>query len=702
MKKKILAILLSFVFAFTMFGLTGCGGSEEAAEPAEEGGESGYGEVYDAFAGAVDMDFVKDFNQKISEFGDDEIIGMRSAASPAETETAEYVKATMEDIGLQNVTMDDATVDGWTFNGASITFKNAKGKEVTANLGGYQTTIQADNEEVELVYVGRGTEADYNGIDVKGKLVLFEINQEEDWWINYPAVQAKNKGALCAIAMREMVDMGDDTGDRIGVQDICGPADAPALAISNKDCKALKRAIKKYGDGSIEASIKVKFNADSKVTENATSHNVWGEIPGKTPETIFVFSHMDGYFHSAYDDAQGCGISMGIAKALIDSDYVPDKTIRFCFHGAEEWGREGSEYDWSVGAYEEIVNNHPDWVDGGFCIVNNDGGYTVEGAEYKGINCAPELKKFVKSSVGEMNKAGKFEWSYNPPSTGTEDFMWARKGIPAIVCADGDATNYDDRAYHSSYDSWEYTPLDEEGYQELVNTFGKLVIDLDACNVRPMNFTARIKEFENSLSEDAGDQFDETLAKAYDAADAFSAKIDEVEKSGDKDAAVELNKEIQEVYLAFEDSLVGLDFMDVNCEDRNLMYQENLECINGAIKALKKGNIQEAYDDWISGIDWAWYDMMFDEETCDYMENQLFEKRDDTWGEGMIEFPHADTRALVDSLKLKYDDENEDVSEEIEMLKTLKAEQTNYLNEIYASELEGLDKAAELMQKYAK
>lgn len=700
MKKKLLAILMSFVFAFTMFGITGCGSSEETSEAAE--GDSGYGEAYDAFAEAVDMDFVKNFNKTIADFGDDTAVGMRSAASPAETETAEYIKKTMEDIGLQNVTMDDATVDGWTFNGANITFKNANGKKQTIDLGGYQTTIQADNQEVELMYVGRGTEEDYDGIDVKGKLVLYEINQEEEWWINYPTVQARNKGALCSIAMREMTDMGDDTGERIGVQDICGPADAPALAISNNDCKALKKAIKKYGNGSADASIKVKFNADSFVTENATSHNVWGEIPGKTPETVFVFSHMDGYFHSAYDDAQGCGISMGIAKALIDSGFVPDKTIRFCFHGAEEWGREGSEYDWSAGAYEEIMHNHPEWVEGGFCIVNNDGGYTIEGDKYKGINCASELKKFVKNSVGDMNKAGKYDWSYNPPSTGTEDFMWARKGIPAIVCADGDSTNYDDRAYHSSYDSWDYTPLDEEGYLELVDTFGKLVIDLDACKVRPMNFTARIKEFEGTLTKDAGDQFDETLSQAYDAAKALQAKMNKVEKSGDVEAAVELNRQTQEVYLAFQDALVGLDYMDVECEDRNLMYQENLECINGAIKALKKGNVQEAYDDWISGIDWSWYDMYFDEETCDYMKNQLFAKRSDTWGEGMIDYPHADTRALIDSLKLKYDEENADVAEEIEMLKALKEQQTNYLNEVYASELEGLQKATALMREYAK
>ena len=297
--KKILAIMLSFVFAFTIFGLSGCGNNdtqeEEAAAP-ELSAE------YTAFADAVDIDFAKKVNETVASFGDDEAVGMRSAGSPAEYEACQYLEGVMNDIGLNNVTVDEITVDGWTFKGANITFTDANGEEQKIDLGGYQTTIQADNQEVELVYVNRGTEADYEGLDVTGKLVLYEINQEEDWWINYPAVQAKEKGALCSIAMREFVEKDED-GTRIGVQDVCAPSDAPALAISRKDCNALKKAIKASG----EDSIKVTFNADSQVTENATSHNLYGEIPGATDETIFVFAHMDGRQNQASSEAQSVG-----------------------------------------------------------------------------------------------------------------------------------------------------------------------------------------------------------------------------------------------------------------------------------------------------------------------------------------------------------------------------------------------------------
>lgn len=178
--KKLLAILMSFVFAFTIFGVTGCG-SSDTAEPEEPAAETPqFSEEFNAFADAVDMEFVKEVNQKVASFGDDKAVGMRSAGSPAEKETCDYLEGVMNDIGLNNVTVDDITVDGWTFNGANITFTDAEGNEQKIDLGGYQTTIQADNQEVELVYVNRGTEADYEGLDVKGKLVLFEVNQEED------------------------------------------------------------------------------------------------------------------------------------------------------------------------------------------------------------------------------------------------------------------------------------------------------------------------------------------------------------------------------------------------------------------------------------------------------------------------------------------------------------------------------------------
>jgi len=681
MHKRILPVLLTLVLAFSL----SCCGSPDVGGVEKE-------DAFIALDKAIDIDFAKSVIEKVSSFGDDPVMGMRSAGSPAETEAAYYLADVMKEIGLKNVTVDEATVDGWTFKGANITFTNAEGKEQKIHLGGYQTTLQADNEECELVYVNRGTEADYEGIDVKDKLVLIDIDQNEEWWITFPAYQAKVKGAKAVIAMSIFPE---DGLDRVGVQDICGPADAPALAISEQDSKALQEAIKASGKG----SIKVILNADSQVTENATTHNVWGEIPGKTDETIFVFAHIDGYFHSQYDDAHGIGVSLAIAKAMIDSGYQPEKTIRFCMHGAEEWGVSGSEYDWSKGAYEEIMTVHPEWVEGAFAIVNNDGGYCVQGETYMGVRSSTELIPFVKESVGELSGESKYEWSFDTVSTYTEDFQWTLLGIPSIVAAEGEGVNYHNMGYHSTYDSWDAQPLDEEGFRESIRTFGKIVIDLDKRAVRPMNFTARLQEFEESLYDPSG--FEALLEKGYAAAAALEEKMAAVEAEGNREAAIELNKRTQEVYKAFQDALVGLSF-EPEAIIKHELYQGNVEALDNTIAALEEGNIQEAYDEYLWAIDWAWYYMNFDEETCRYLEDQLFNNRKGTWGDGLIKYRHCDIDSVVRSLGAKYDDESADVSSEIAKLKELRAIEQDRLEKTLAEERAGLEKAIQLMEKYSK
>ena len=49
-----------------------------------------------------------------------------------------------------------------------------------------------DEKKYTLRY---GTEKDYEGREVQGKLVLVDINQRDEWWINYPVYQAHLKGS---------------------------------------------------------------------------------------------------------------------------------------------------------------------------------------------------------------------------------------------------------------------------------------------------------------------------------------------------------------------------------------------------------------------------------------------------------------------------------------------------------------------------
>ena len=106
------------------------------------------------------------------------VLGYRTAGSPAEIATGDMLASEMKKIGFSKVWKDAVTVDAWEFEKAELSFTDAEGLERRVQLGAYQTNFVTDGPAAyELVYAGKGTEADYEGLDVTGKLVLVEINQ---------------------------------------------------------------------------------------------------------------------------------------------------------------------------------------------------------------------------------------------------------------------------------------------------------------------------------------------------------------------------------------------------------------------------------------------------------------------------------------------------------------------------------------------
>ena len=88
----------------------------------------------------------------------------------------------MQEMGLQNVQKDKIKVDSWDFHHAVLRYRDKEDKEYEFQLGAYQTDFHTEGfQEFSMVYLGRGTAENYENIDVKGKLVLIDINQREEW-----------------------------------------------------------------------------------------------------------------------------------------------------------------------------------------------------------------------------------------------------------------------------------------------------------------------------------------------------------------------------------------------------------------------------------------------------------------------------------------------------------------------------------------
>ena len=148
-------------------------------------------EIQEELLKHLDIEYSYCLARRMEQFRSNKELGYRTAGSEAEFRTGELLRAEMESIGLSEVTKDAVTVDGWEFKKAVLSFTDSDGVNRQIHLGAYQTTFVTDGpKEYKLCYLGKGTAKEYEGIDVTGKLVLVDINQRDEWWINYPVYQA--------------------------------------------------------------------------------------------------------------------------------------------------------------------------------------------------------------------------------------------------------------------------------------------------------------------------------------------------------------------------------------------------------------------------------------------------------------------------------------------------------------------------------
>lgn len=696
MKRRIVSMLLA---VFLLVSATAC-----AKQPDTDATQ--------AYLSKVDVDYSYNLALKLEEIRSNEKLGYRTAGSEAELATGDMLKEEMERIGLQDVTKDAFTLDTWTFTKAQLCFEDGAGEEYVAELGGYQTNFVTDGAETfTVIDGGQGTEADLAGLDVTGKLVLVDINQRADWWINYPAYEAHLAGAAAVIAVQDggYAEVSDDA---LNAQDICGPSDAPAFSMSRTDAKLLRAAMDENGEAN------VTLDADSRVEMDGTSYNVIGTIPGRDTESMVLMSaHYDSYFAGFQDDNAAIALMMGIAKGLIDSGYQPEKTLVFCAMAAEEWGVSNTRYDWSTGAYNQIFRVHPEWVGKVIADINFELPAMNEGTADQ-IRTSYELKTFVdgfKSTVPQVD--GVFPDGIEiivPTQTWSDDFSLSIAGVPSSVTAlrGGFAQTH----YHSQFDDRD--TYSREAFLFHHNMYGLLMMAYDHCAVSPLDFSTRLSALRESMDDtvmtaEQMDALNAALDEAEAAAGTAWAKVSEANAAyqqaldaGDTDKADELLAEAREmnanVLAAFkfaEDSFVRLTWEDSSIFPHE-HSQNNLLALEGAAEALKQGDSAAALDEYLYLVDNNWYAYDWSRETFEYFTDYVLNQSADRlmWGAGRVQ-GHEDLFDVIRSLQEKYGDSSADYTAELARLDQAIETQRTMLNEQVEHEVSALEAlTAQLMQ----
>lgn len=650
----------------------------------------------------IDTDYSYQLAKRMEQFRSNEKLGYRPAGSRAEFLTGEMLKEEMQKLGLSEVCKNAVTVDGWEFKYAELTFETKDGKKHTALLGAYQTNFVTDGEqEFSLMYLGKGTEADYEGTDVTGKLVLVDINQRDEWWINYPVYQAHLKGAAAVIAV-QCGGYGEVDAKALNAQDIAGPEDAPAFSISREDAKLLRKLL----DG--EKELTVRLDADSRVKRDCTTYNISGCIPGKHPERMVLLSaHYDSYFSGFQDDNTAIAMMFGIAKTLIESGFKPNNTIVFCAMAAEEWGVVDSNFDWSTGAYEQIFTAHPEWVGKVIADLNFELPALAHGTRAR-IRCCYEYVHYIKEyldGLPELTKAYPEMTSVTAPiETWSDDFSMAIAGIPSMV-NDFTGGSFMETHYHSQFDNDDF--YDEAVYRLHHELFTLLILALDETAVVPLDFTpvlerilaggseiaAKVEETQEQIAAitkkliQVTEETQEKAKQSYEETAAINTRYHALLAEGNMQEAEQLfaeNREREKQLLVKfkqeQDRFVRIDWYGEVFFPHEILWK-NIGLLQDSVNALEQSDVDKALEK-IYQVDNNAYAFMFDEYVYRHFTDYVFNQPKDRlkWGYGRL-LGHEDLYHVVKCLLKKRKEADTDYREELHYLKECYKKQTRRLCE---------------------
>ena len=711
--KKFKRVLI--VIAACLLTMSGCGKKEVATGI----GKENYKKEYDAFINNVSTSYAYDIAYELStnEKFFNSKMGGRNAGSDAEHRTADYLVEKMNEIGLDDVKKQAAKCDKWQFNSASFVVDEKEYPVYT------YATAETDEDGItaELIYLNKGTDNDYEGIDANGKIVLIDIDQRNDWWITYPMLEAKVHGAAAVVAAN-VGGYSQIAEDALNSQDICGPVSIPTLSIGKKDSLELQEKISK---GKVMATLKVDNDVE---IGNGTTYNVTGTIKGKdSSHQIIVGGHYDVHFTGFQDDNCAVGLVLAMAKAFKDANYEPENDIVFCLHGAEEWGSTYTMYDWTVGAWEMINHVHPEWVGKTLAFINFElPAYEFD--KYTSTYSAPEMYKMIDYF------ANKCEFSPKPVDcfeegiltegyqtyTYSDDFSYYVAGVPSTVngfILQKDMENvfpfYVD-IYHSQYDTPDI--YNENVMKFNLSYYGALAMFIDQNPALLLDFTSQYDRIKNSMDRELMKSVDVDM-EAYDLALEnlnTKAKVmnDRIRNINDKYFALEYNDEDLKSALRNEGreitnaNLLAFKFAQKNL--LGLMYekpivpheapQKNIRICEDIIECLKKGNVATALDEyaWTLNNVLTWYTMNFSEEVIKIQDDMFWgesNKNNLYWGTD-IGFTKAEVDDVVRSLMKRYEEVNGDFTEEITAFEKIIDSQKAILKNLCNKEIEAINELA--------
>jgi PA domain len=283
--------------------------------------------------------------------------GYRMPGTKSDHAAAHYLAGKLKQFGLHNVHLEPVPIavafpDRW-----NLQIKAADHtEEIQCSFVRYCRYTPPQGVSGELVYVGEGSEADFDRVDVKGKIVVVsmvvggKMPTEGPTFFTYDPddnIKLENGKAKWPPKNHDssyQAALARGAAGWIGVVDIIDDDsyqylhwfvryELPALTISSRNGRRLRELLQKTR---VDATITVTGTRGQGV-----AYNVYGFVPGKiSNEYIVVKTHHDGW---ATNEASGASVTLGVARHFGLSREQPQRTLMFFFR-ASHFG-----IGWSMG-----------------------------------------------------------------------------------------------------------------------------------------------------------------------------------------------------------------------------------------------------------------------------------------------------------------------------------------------------------------
>jgi hypothetical protein len=165
--------------------------------------------------------------------------------------------------------------------------------------------------DIEAVWVGLGTAADFAGRDVRGKAAVIHTmlapgEMGQSAVIEGSIGRAVAAGAVAIIGIWGYYDnyaVWQSLGRTVYSSDV----KIPAFWLGFEDGKLLRDQI-------AAGPTRLKMRLTTEMRPGLKSPSIYGTLPGTTDENVIVLAHMDGWFDAALDNASGISVMLAVAE----------------------------------------------------------------------------------------------------------------------------------------------------------------------------------------------------------------------------------------------------------------------------------------------------------------------------------------------------------------------------------------------------